>query len=97
LIAYFFMWGLFTFYMFLGTLKLNRALQIVFLTLAILFWLLAIRDYTALGTGVANPMIEKITGYEGIFCGFTAIYAACAQVLNEVYGRTVLPIGPVKK
>lgn len=90
LVAYFFMWGLFTFYMFIGTLKLNRALQIVFLTLTILFWLLAIRDYTGSAT------IGLITGYEGIFCGFTAIYAACAQVLNEVYGRTVLPIGPVK-
>jgi succinate-acetate transporter protein len=90
LIAYFFMWGLFTFYMFIGTLRLNRILQIVFLTLTILFWLLAIRDYTGSAT------IAMITGYEGIFCGFTAIYAACAQVLNEVYGRTVLPIGPVK-
>ncbi len=90
LIAYFFMWGLFTFYMFIGTLKLNRILQIVFLTLTILFWLLAIRDYTGSAT------IAMITGYEGIFCGFTAIYAACAQVLNEVYGKTVLPIGPVK-
>ena len=90
LIAYFFMWGLFTFYMFIGTLRLNRILQIVFLTLTILFWLLAIRDYTGSAT------IATITGYEGIFCGFTAIYAACAQVLNEVYGRTVLPIGPMK-
>jgi succinate-acetate transporter protein len=91
LIAYFFMWGLFTFYMFIGTLRLNRALQVIFLTLTILFWLLAIRDYTGSAT------IAMITGYEGIFCGFTAIYAACAQVLNEVYGRIVLPIGPVKK
>ncbi|HOO54916.1 MAG TPA: acetate uptake transporter [Methanothrix sp.] len=90
LIAYFFMWGLFTFYMFIGTLRLNRILQIVFLTLTILFFLLAIRDYTGSAT------IAMITGYEGIFCGFTAIYAACAQVLNEVYGKTVLPIGPVK-
>jgi succinate-acetate transporter protein len=90
LIAYFFMWGLFTFYMFIGTLRLNRALQVVFLSLTVLFWLLAIRDYTG------SAAIATITGYEGIFCGFTAIYAACAQVLNEVYGRTVLPIGPVK-
>jgi len=96
LIAYFFMWGLFTFFMFIGTLKINRILQIVFLTLTILFWLLALRDYTALATGVANPTIAAITGYEGIFCGFTAIYAAMAQVWNEVYGRTVLPVGPVK-
>ena len=34
--AYLFMWGLFTLYMFIGTLKATRALQIVFLTLTIL-------------------------------------------------------------
>jgi succinate-acetate transporter protein len=89
--AYLFMWGLFTFVMFIGTLKLNRALQVVFLTLTILFWLLALRDITG------NAMIGRIAGYEGIFCGFSAIYAGLAQVLNECYGRTVLPLGPVKK
>ncbi len=91
MIAYFFMWGLFTFYLFLGTLRINRALQVVFLTLTVLFWLLAIRDYTG------SAAIGTITGYEGIICGFSAIYAAAAQVLNEVYGRVVLPLGPVKK
>jgi len=91
MIAYFFMWGLFTFYLFLGTLRVNRALQVVFLTLTVLFWLLAIRDYTGSAT------IGAITGYEGIICGFSAIYAAAAQVLNEVYGRVVLPLCPVKK
>ncbi|NMC10135.1 MAG: acetate uptake transporter [Methanothrix sp.] len=91
MIAYFFMWGLFTFYLFLGTLRINRALQVVFLTLTVLFWLLAIRDYTG------SAAIGTFTGYEGIICGFSAIYAAAAQVLNEVYGRVVLPLGPVKK
>ena len=89
--AYFFMWGLFTFVMFIGTLRLNRALQVVFLSLAILFWLLALRDITG------GALTGKIAGYEGIFCGFSAIYTALAQVLNECYGRTVLPLGPVKK
>jgi succinate-acetate transporter protein len=91
LIPYFFFWGLFTFYMFIGTLRLNRALQVVFGTLTILFWLLALRDYTG------SASIATLTGYEGILCGLSAIYAAAAQVLNEVYGRVVLPIGPVKK
>src|ERR1700694_5272421 len=36
--AYLAMWGLFTGIMFLGTLRLNRALQIVFATLTILFF-----------------------------------------------------------
>jgi uncharacterized protein len=91
LIAYLVMWGLFTLYMFVGTLKLNRALQVVFGSLVILFFFLAIGDATG------NAAFKTFTGYEGIFCGLSAIYAAMAQVLNEVYGRTVLPIGPVKK
>jgi succinate-acetate transporter protein len=86
LVPYLFMWGLFTFWMFLSTLKLNRALQVVFLTLTILFWLLAIGH-----AGI--PIINVIAGYEGILCGFSAIYLAMAEVMNEVYDRDVLPIG----
>ena len=85
--CYLFMWGLFTFGMFIGTLKLNRALQVVFLSLVVLFWLLAL--HPALG----SKAIGILAGWEGIFCGLSAFYASIAQVLNEVYGRTVLPIG----
>ncbi len=90
--AYLAMWGLFTAVMFLGTLRLNRALQVVFATLTILFFMLAIGDFTS-----ASPGFKRITGYEGIFCGFSAIYAGLAQVLNELFGKTVLPLGPVTK
>jgi succinate-acetate transporter protein len=87
--AYFFMWGLFTFVMFIGTLRLNRALQFVFLSLTVLFFLLAIRDYTG------SAAIGTLAGYEGIICGLSAIYAALAQVLNEVYKKVVAPLGPM--
>ena len=90
--AYLAMWGLFTAVMFVGTLRLNRALQVVFGTLAILFFLLAYGDYTKASTG-----FKYFTGYEGIFCGFSAIYTGLAQVLNELFGKTVLPLGPVKR
>jgi succinate-acetate transporter protein len=86
-IAYLIMWGIFTFVLFIGTLKLNRALQVVFLTLWILFFLLALGDATG------NEALKIFTGYEGIFCGASAIYAGLAQVLNEVYGKTVWPLG----
>ncbi len=86
LAAYLFMWGLFTLVMFIGTLKLNKALQVVFGSLTLLFFLLALGDATG------SEMIKHIAGYEGIICGFSAIYAALAQVLNEVYGKTVLPL-----
>jgi len=90
MVAYLVMWGIFTGVMFIGTLKLNRALQVVFGSLTILFFLLAIGD----GTG--SVVVTRIAGIEGIFCGLSAIYAALAQVLNSVYGRTVAPLGVVK-
>jgi succinate-acetate transporter protein len=90
--AYLAMWGLFTAVMFIGTLLLNRALQVVFGTLAILFFLLAIGDFTGASVG-----FKHFTGYEGIFCGFSAMYAGLAQVLNELFGKTVVPLGLVKK
>jgi succinate-acetate transporter protein len=90
--AYLAMWGLFTAFMFLGTLRLNRALQVVFGTLTVLFFMLAIGDFTGASEG-----FKHATGYEGILCGFSAIYAGLAQVLNELFGKTVLPLGPVKK
>ncbi len=81
------MWGLFTLFMFFGTLKRNRALQVVFLSLAILFFLLAIGDFTGIS------LIKIIAGYEGILCGSSAIYLAIAEIINESYGRKILPIG----
>jgi succinate-acetate transporter protein len=90
--AWFFVaWAVFTGYMFIGTLKLNRALQVVFGLLTILFVLLAIRDF---GGGA---IWGKIAGWEGILTGLTAVYAACAQTINEVYRRVVLPLGPVSR
>ena len=84
-------WGVFTLFLFIGTLRLNRALQVVFFTLTVLFFLLAAAEAGA-GAGVA-----KFAGYEGIFCGLSAMYTGFAVVLNEVYGRVVLPVGPVAK
>ena len=86
MVAYLLMWGLFTGVLFIGTLKLSRALQVVFSSLTILFILLALGDMTG------NATIKHIAGYEGILCGFSAVYTGLAQVLNEVYGRTVLPV-----
>ena len=85
---YLLMWGIFTLFMFIGTLKMNKAIMLVFGSLTILFFLLAIRDFTN------NEVIGIIAGWEGIICGLSAIYLAMAQVLNEVYKRVVLPVFP---
>ena len=88
---YLFVWGLFTFYMWFGTWGKHRAIQTIFLSLTILFWLLAIRDWTG------SAAIGTLAGYEGIFCGLSALYLAAAEVINESQGREVLPIGVIKK
>lgn len=80
-------WGLFTGYMFIGTLNKNRALQFVFGSLTVLFFMLAIADVTG------SSLVKTLAGYEGIICGFSAIYLACAETLNETFKRQVLPIG----
>ncbi len=84
-------WGVFTGVMFFGTLKLSRALQGVFATLTLLFFLLAAGDWT----GIAA--LKVFAGWEGILCGALAIYTGLAQVLNEIYGRAVCPLGLVAR
>ncbi len=88
--CYLFVWGLLTAFLFIGTLKMNRVLQFIFGSLTLLFFLLATADFTG------NAAIKTIAGYEGIICGAAAFYAALAQVLNEVYGKVIFPLGPVE-
>jgi len=92
--AYFLMWGLFTFVMFFGTLKTNRALQFVFMSLAILFFMLTIRELTGNPTLFGTFTFNNLTGIEGVICGLSAVYLALAEVLNEAHKKTVLPISP---
>jgi hypothetical protein len=88
---YLFSWGVFTAIMFVGSLRTTRALQLVFATLALLFFLLALGDWTG------NETITKIAGWEGIVTALLAIYTATAQIWNDVYRRVVLPLGPAAR
>ena len=84
---YLLLWGIFTAFMFVGTLKHNKATQVVFGSLTVLFFLLAIGDFTGI------HLIKTIAGFEGIFCGLSAIYSAMGQILNAEYGKEVMPLG----
>jgi len=90
MVAYFTMWGIITLCFFFGTLKASRALQFVFASLTVLFFMLALREITG------NAVISTITGIEGVLCGLSAIYTAIALVLNEVFGKVVIPVWPVR-
>ncbi len=83
--VYLAIWGIFSAFLFVGTLKGNKGLQVVFGSLVLLFALLV------LGKSTGSETIENIAGIEGIFCGGSALYLAMAGVLNEKYGRTILP------
>ena len=84
---YLLLWGIFTAFMFVGTLKHNRATQVVFGSLTVLFVLLALGDFTG------NHTITTIAGFEGIFCGLSAIYSAMGQIVNAEHGKTIIPLG----
>ena len=84
---YLLLWGIFTAFMFIGTLKHNRATQVVFGSLTVLFMLLALGDFSGIHA------ITTVAGFVGIFCGLSAIYSAVGQIINEEYGKSVLPLG----
>lgn len=87
LAAYLFLWGAYTFVMLIATLKLgSKAIMFIFMTLFLLFILLAIVN----GTG--NTGLLVIAGYVGLIMGLAALYTALGIVLNDAYGRTVVPI-----
>ncbi len=81
-------WGIFTGYATIASLKLPKAITWVFITLTILFFLLAIGEFV--------PVVHTIAGYEGILCSLIAWYASAAILINNVHGRTVLPLGERK-
>ncbi len=83
-------WTIFTFYMWLGSFGTNRALLTVFTLLLITFILLDIGHFVSPGWNVAG-------GLCGIVTAFAAWYTSAAGILNAVYRKVVLPIGPAKK
>ncbi len=85
---YLFVWGFFTFYMWIATFRANVAVQLVFLALWITFFLLAFGIFWSV------PILSIIGGYTGLITALLAFYLSAAEVINEAYGRSVLPVGP---
>ncbi len=83
-------WTIFTFYMWVGSFGTNKALLVTFTLLLIAFILLTIG---AAGSETAHVL----GGYVGILTAFAAWYTSAAGIWNTVFGRVVLPVGPLKK
>jgi len=84
--SYLAMWGIFTTALFLCTLKGNTIGKLIFGSLVILFFLLAASTF------MGSKTVHTVAGYVGIICGSFAFYEAVGLILNERYGRTVLPL-----
>ena len=84
--CYLAMWGVFTFALFIGTLKGNTVGKLVFGSLIVLFALLALANFSG------SHAVHTVAGIVGIICGGCALYEAAAVVINEKHGRQVLPL-----
>jgi succinate-acetate transporter protein len=78
-------WGIFTGYMTIGAFRISCVHVFVFVSLTVLFFLLAAYFYNAL------PAI--VPGIEGLLCGIAAVYGSAAVLVNNKYGREILPVG----
>ncbi len=85
--CYLAMWGLLTLCLFLCTLTGHLIGKIVFGSLTLLFFLLALANFTG------SQGIHTLAGWVGIFCGFSAFYEAIAIIAAYKYGREILPMG----
>lgn len=83
--TYLLAWGIFTFYMWIATLKHARPVMIVFLLLWITFLLLALGEYAGSDT------LHKLGGVVGILTAIAAWYASARTIINEAFGRELLP------
>ena len=83
-------WGVLTFFLWIVSFRLSKAVFSVFLLLWITFFLLAGGDF-GWGTGMAG-------GYFGLLTGVDAMIVAFIEVLNATANRVVIPLGaPILK
>jgi len=81
---------IFNTYMWIGSFRESVAVCVVFTTLEITFILL---DLGSFGVNAAGTL----GGYIGIICALSAWYTSAAIVLNTVYKKVLLPVGPLDK
>jgi uncharacterized protein len=94
---YLWMWGIFTAYMFIASLRTTGAVALVFLLLAITFLILGIGNSALAGTASATNGTIKLGGYFGIVTAIAAWYASFAAVVNSTFGRVVAPVVPLSR
>ncbi|MBV9281440.1 MAG: acetate uptake transporter [Chloroflexi bacterium] len=91
-IWFFFIWAVFTTYMFVASLRTNGVVALVFFLLALTFWVLWI------GAPHNDAPGKGWTGFGGTLGFLTAIaafYGSFAGVVNSTFGRVIAPVFPL--
>jgi succinate-acetate transporter protein len=94
---YLWAWGIFTIYMFVASLRTTGAIALVLLLLAATFIVLGIGNAALAGTTNTTNGTIKLAGWIGLVTAGAAWYASFAGVLNNTWGRTVLPVFPLHR
>ncbi len=87
---YLVIWGVFSLYLLVASFTKAKALMLIFLALVPTFFLLAAKDLFGM------PEMGVLGGYLGLVTAVLALYLAAAEVINESFGREVLPVGAPK-
>ncbi|MFN3555102.1 MAG: acetate uptake transporter [Bacteroidales bacterium] len=80
-------WGMFTIFLFAATFKMVPAMRWLFGSVVVLFALLTLANITG------SQLLHTLAGIEGVICGSIAIYIGMGQLLNQYYGKVVMPMG----
>ena len=94
---YLWMWGIFTTYMFVASLRTTGAVALVFVLLAITFIILGIGNSALAGTKDVTNGTIKLGGWVGIITALAAWYASFAAVINSTFGRILMPVFPLSR
>lgn len=79
---------IFTLYVLIASLVTNKA---VILTLSLLLAVFVLLDLGLAG----YPSLIAMAGYVGIPCSLMALYISASGLIGSLYGRSVLPVGPI--
>jgi succinate-acetate transporter protein len=89
---YLIMWMIFTIFLVFASAVAPKVLTIILSLTVVLLGSLGI------GALTGNSSLSTFGGYEGILTGALAMYMAFAALLNEMWGKQVLPLGtPFRK
>jgi succinate-acetate transporter protein len=89
---YLIMWTIFTIFLVFASMVAPRVLTFILMLTVVLLGSLGV------GALTGNAQLSLFGGYEGIITGALAMYMAFAVLLNEMWGKTVLPLGsPMRK